>query len=74
MLDLFIIRNYDSLWPTDNQGVYFGTRLLKDTFRRMLAQMLDRWTVITSMKNLCTYTADDAENIISTGDATYDHV
>ncbi len=74
MLDLSMLRNYDSLWPTDNQGVYFGTRLLKDTIRRMPSQMIDRWAVITSMKNLSTYTADDTEHIISTGDATCDYV
>jgi len=74
MMNLSTMRYYDSIWLSDNQGVYFGTRLVKDTARRMPVQALDRWAVISSVRAMETYTNEDAEHILSTGDATCEYV
>lgn len=74
MMNLSTMRYYDSIWPSDNQGVYFGTRLVKDTARRMPVQAFDRWAVISSVRAMETYTNEDAEHILSTGDATCEYV
>ena len=73
-LNLSGMRYFDSIWMSDNQGVYFGTRLIKDSVRRLPSQLLERWSVISSFNSMETYFHPDAGHIISTGDATCEYV
>jgi len=70
-MNLAVLRYFDSIWPTDNQSVYFGTRLLRDTVLRMPPCALERWVVISSRFPQLSYTNDDVDRIISTGNATW---
>lgn len=43
---------YDSFWPSDNQSLYFGLEIFKDSILRMPPQWLEAWIAITLLPKL----------------------
>lgn len=69
--NLSICRNYDSIWISDNQSIYDSMRIFKDSLLRMPPQMLEKWSVITSLSGATPDRYAPADKILSTDDATW---
>lgn len=68
-------KDFDSFWYSDNQSVYEGMDIIKNTILRMPPQILDRWTVVQSICEFdpC-YGEAPNEKLISSNDATWNDV
>lgn len=68
-------KDFDSFWYSDNQSVYEGMDIIKNTILRMPPQILDRWTVVQSMCEFDPCYGDAPnEKLISSNDATWNDV
>ncbi len=67
---------YESYWQSDNQSPYFGTRIFKDSIKRMPPQWIEAWATYRSLENFKpVYGSDDgADKLLSCSDATWDLV
>jgi len=80
-LNLSVLKYFDSIWPTDNQGIYNSVRILKDTILRMPPQLLERWTVLNMSKPVANHDNGviqkkyaPVEHLFSTGNGTFTHI
>ncbi len=69
--NLSLCNNYDGIWFSDNQSVYDGKRIFKDTILRMPPQMIEKWVAVTSLSDFEPPFYRSKEKILSTDDATW---
>ncbi len=67
---------YDSYWMSDNQSPYFGTRIFKDSIKRMPPQWIESWATYRSLEGFKPLhgSDDSTEKLLSCCDATWDLV
>ena len=71
-MNLGVCGNFDSIWLSDNQDVYEGMRIYKNTILRMPPQMIEKWGVFSSLTGFTSYESDNPGRLLAARDATCD--
>jgi len=74
MMDLGWSRTFDGFWLTDDQSVYDGIRIAKETMFRLPPRYIERWLTLSRLKGLQPdYNGRDSR-LLTTEDATWTNV
>lgn len=71
MMNLGWAKDYDSIWPTDNQSPYHGMRIIKETMLRMPPRLLERWLVARTVQNIQPDYGGRDSRLIATDNGTW---